>query len=139
MRSRAGFTIIELMLVIVIIGLLMGIAIPNFLSMQARAREARVHWNAHSLQMSAEDFSAQNNGVYATDFTTLLPNGQALLDLIPLPLENPFDPAAIAVVDAPPVNDGEVGYDTAGRVGVGYEIVGLGRSASIVTTLTNGL
>jgi len=138
MRARAGFTLVELMIVIVIIGLLMGIALPNFLSLQARAREARVHWNAHSLQMSAEDFAAQNNSVYATDFTTAMPNGQDLLDLIPLALENPFDPAAVAVVDAAPANDGEVGYDTAGRIGIGYEIVGLGRNAAIVTTLTNG-
>ncbi len=138
MRAAGGFTLIELMLVIVIIGLLMGIALPNFLSMQSRAREARVHWNAHSLQMSAEDFAAQNNSVYATDFSTLMPDGQVLLDLIPVVLENPFDPAAVAVVDAAPVNDGEVGYDTAGRVGVGYEIIGLGRGASVVTTLTNG-
>ena len=88
--------------------------------------------------MSAEDFAIQNNGVYATDFTSVLANGQDLLDLIPLPLENPFDPAAVAVVDAPPVNDGEVGYDTAGRVGFGYQIVGLGRGAAVVTTLSNG-
>jgi prepilin-type N-terminal cleavage/methylation domain-containing protein len=137
-QTRAGFTLVEMMIVIVIIGLLMGIALPNFLSMQARAREARVHWNAHSLQMAAEDFAAQNNSVYATDFTTLMPNGDALLDLIPLPLENPFDPSAVAVVDAVPANDGEVGYDTTGRAGVGYVITGLGRNAVIVSSLTNG-
>jgi len=138
MRDRHGFTLIELMIVVVIIGVLAAIAIANFLSMQTRAKEAGVKSNAHTLQLAAEDFAAQNDGTYATDFSTVLPSGNTIPDIIPGAPSNPFDPAGVAFLDAAPANDGEVGYDTAGLVGFGYTVTGLGRNGSTVITLTNG-
>jgi prepilin-type N-terminal cleavage/methylation domain-containing protein len=135
---KHGFTILELMIVVVIIGILAALAIPNFVHMRSRAKEAGVKSNAHTLQLAAEDFAAQNSGTYAADFSETLASGDQLLDLLPVPLENPFDAAANAAADAPPDEDGEVGYDTTGLVGIGYTIQGVGRSLTPVITLHNG-
>jgi type II secretion system protein G len=81
--NEKGFTLVELMIVVVIIGILASIAIPNFISMQHRAREATVKSNMHQIQVSLEDFSVQNDGAYPTADADALPSGQTLRDVCP--------------------------------------------------------
>ena len=83
MRTDAkGFTLIELMIVVVIIGILAAVAIPNFQNMRERALEANTKRTCHVVQLAAEDFAVQNNGIYSdagADLVALLP-GAVLLD-----------------------------------------------------------
>jgi len=44
-NSEAGFTLVELMIVVGIVGLLSAIAIPNFISYQARSRRSEAYVN----------------------------------------------------------------------------------------------
>ena len=86
-RTQKGFTLIELMIVVVIIGILAAIAIPNFIAMQNRAKEGSTKANMHTLQLTAEDYGVQNNAVYAdqaSDIVSLMPSGGANF-------KNPFD------------------------------------------------
>lgn len=66
MRNK-GFTLIELMIVVVIIGILAAIAIPNFMRMRDRAREASTEANMHTVQLNAEEFSTLADGCYPQD------------------------------------------------------------------------
>ncbi|MBI5710330.1 MAG: type II secretion system protein [Candidatus Eisenbacteria bacterium] len=72
-RRDSGFTLIELMIVVVVIVTLASIAIPNFIAMQSRAREAGTKANMHTMQLAAEDYGVQNDGFYAPDAATIVP------------------------------------------------------------------
>ena len=89
MRNSEGFTLIELMIVVVILALLATIAIPNFIKLQGRAKEAKVKGAGHTVQLAAEDFAVRNGGIYsdaAADITPLLPINDSGGRI----LENPF-------------------------------------------------
>ncbi len=53
-RRGSGFTLIELMIVVAIIGILAAIAIPNFLRFQARARQSEVKTNLKAIFTSSK-------------------------------------------------------------------------------------
>jgi prepilin-type N-terminal cleavage/methylation domain-containing protein len=63
-KRSNGFTLIELLVVIVIIGILVAIALPNFLKIKEKAKEAEVKQNLHSIQLSLERYSTDNEGLY---------------------------------------------------------------------------
>ena len=86
MRTTRGFTLIELMIVIVIIGILAAVAIPAFIQIVGRAREGATKSNMHTLQIAAEDYAVTFDGNYATVI-----DASHIADRLPSNFRNPFD------------------------------------------------
>ena len=67
LREKKGFTLIELMIVVAIIGILAAIAIPNFLKFQAKAKQSEAKSNLGAVFTAETAYFGENNA-YATTF-----------------------------------------------------------------------
>lgn len=59
---RAGFSLVELMIVVAILGVLAAIAIPAFMDMQLKAKRAELPTNVTGIKVAQLTFDATNDG-----------------------------------------------------------------------------
>src|SRR5512133_1777879 len=61
LRNRKGFTLVELMIVVAIIGILAAIAIPNFLNFRLKAKTSEAKSNLGAIRSTEVAFFAEWN------------------------------------------------------------------------------
>ncbi len=69
-RGEKGFTLVELMIVIIILAVLTGIAVPSYMALRNRARESATESEMKNIATALELYQADNEK-YPADYTTM--------------------------------------------------------------------
>ncbi len=85
---RKGFTLIELLIVMAVIAVLIGIAIPSFRGMQEEAKKTKAGGDLRVLKLAVEAYNAQNS-VYPSSLASV--EGGSVVQTLPV---DPFSTAA---------------------------------------------
>ena len=77
-RAERGFTLVELMVVVAVIGVLSTIAIPLYVNVQARGRVAKAQADSRTLASAVSVYGAHMGGIPSalSQLTTVATNAQ---------------------------------------------------------------
>jgi general secretion pathway protein G len=88
--SQKGFSLIELIVVVTIIGILAGIALINVGTAQRKARETALRDNLHTMRKAIDNFYADKQR-YPADLNELVPNYMRRLPKDPMTMADDWE------------------------------------------------
>lgn len=110
-----GFTLVEILIVVVILGILAAIVVPQFTNAANEARTGNISTQVSTLENQLELYAAQNNGSYPT-VAELADDWEVMLDgdyIKELP-SNPFDgTSAVTTWDSDGISGQSIVYEDA--------------------------
>lgn len=65
--ARRGFTLVEILIVVVILAILAAIVLPHFTSAAENSRESSVQMNLHRIRQQIEVYKEQHRGQYPSN------------------------------------------------------------------------
>ena len=130
-KSKKGFTLIELMVVVAIIGVLALLGLRLYATQQDKAKESIVKANAGSVQVHIQTELVDDPGYTQAEAVT------DANDATVMNLRNPFDSAAAEAIGfaigdialAVPANEGMVGINLTATV---FSIIGYGKDGVVI-------
>jgi prepilin-type N-terminal cleavage/methylation domain-containing protein len=126
-KKQNGFTLVELMIVVAIIGILAAVAIPKFAQMLEKSREGATKGNIGALKSAVSNYYADQQGNYPqTQLSTLTWSGGPTSSPITYPAFIPQYMDVIPAVKVTAQNTVNGNYTTGGP--------GVGSSAAGITT-----
>src|SRR3990172_1134702 len=131
MKNKKGFTLIELMIVVAIIGILAAIAIPTFLRFQAKAKQSEAKTNLKAIYTAQTGYYGKKNTYNRFDRVNWQPVGTSRYAYslgtdngIATPTPGPGTSFLIQNTSAPLYTDGSFTVAPARLVGSGSFIAG---------------
>ena len=96
MKQKRGFTLIELMIVVAIIGILAAIAIPKFAELIRKSQEGQVKGSLGSFRSALSIYYGDSEGNYPSDLNSLTIGGK-YLGAIPAAKIPDYHPSTIII------------------------------------------
>src|SRR3954467_3408107 len=87
-NAKRGFTLIELMIVVAIIGILAAIAIPKFAELIRKSNEGKLKGTLGAMRSAISIYYADMEGPYAADLYSLTISGKYLAVMPPIAVPN---------------------------------------------------
>src|SRR5690349_12937799 len=118
-NKRAGFTLVEIMIVVAIIALLAAIAVPGFLRARKRSQASRILNDLRMIDSAVDQYAIETNRttgatVNVADWTNYLKKGSLLYNSGSSLLGSAYGPQAVDTIPSVPSADYATLSDVAG-------------------------
>lgn len=103
-NNQKGFTLVELMVVVVIIGILVAIAVPVYKNIQKTAQASACKASQRTILSVIEVYKAEHNGTAPTNIQTDLVDNEYLKEVPKCPGDDTHDPTPFTISGECPHN-----------------------------------